>query len=94
MRKTFLVASREYFENVKTKGFWIGIMILPLLYGVMIAIPILLERAKPAQTYAVIDSSGWLLEAFEKKIEIADLSRVLRVSAGVQEEPAELLPKT
>ena len=31
MRYAFLVALREFAENVKTKGFWIGIAIFPLL---------------------------------------------------------------
>src|SRR5262249_29861886 len=31
MRYAFLVAWREFAENVKTKGFWIGILIFPLL---------------------------------------------------------------
>ena len=36
MAKTYLVARREYVENLRTKAFWIGIMAFPLIYAVMI----------------------------------------------------------
>jgi ABC-2 type transport system permease protein len=31
MRCAFLVAWREYTENARTKGFWIGIFLLPVI---------------------------------------------------------------
>ena len=31
MKRAFLVTQREYLENVRTKGFWIGIMITGLV---------------------------------------------------------------
>ena len=33
MRYTLLIALREFAENAKTKGFWIGIFMLPLIIG-------------------------------------------------------------
>lgn len=34
MRYAFLIALREYAENAKTKGFWIGIFMFPLIIGI------------------------------------------------------------
>lgn len=77
MRRIFLVAQREYFENVKTKGFWIGIMVFPVLLTAMIAVPPLLERTRSARRFAVVDHSGWLLQAVGRRIERNDLTTVL-----------------
>ncbi|MEK7485991.1 MAG: ABC transporter permease [Planctomycetota bacterium] len=65
MNKTLLVSKREYLENLTTKTFWISIFILPIVLVLSIVIPILLERAKDARQYVVVDQSGWLLEAIE-----------------------------
>lgn len=74
--KTALVAQREYMENVKTKTFWIGILVFPILIVAMMVVPVLLERAKSAREYAVVDPSGWLLEAVEQRAALPDLEKV------------------
>ena len=38
MKYAALVARREYLENVKTKGFWIGIMAFPIFIFLMIQV--------------------------------------------------------
>ena len=44
MRYTLLIALREFAENAKTKGFWIGIFMLPLIMGISIAVSTKLRR--------------------------------------------------
>ena len=44
MRNAFLVALREYVENAKTKGFWIGIFMLPIVLFLSVQVPMLLEK--------------------------------------------------
>lgn len=39
MNRAFLVTQREYLENVRTKGFWIGIMMLPIMLAMAATIP-------------------------------------------------------
>ncbi len=78
--KTYLVARREYVENLRTKTFWIGIFFFPVLITAMIMIPIWLEQTKDVRTYAVLDRSGWLLEAVEKRAAMPDLEAVLRTA--------------
>jgi len=76
MNKALLVAGREFFENVKTKGFWFGVMLVPILYTFMFLGPAWLEKAKSAKRYAVIDHSGWLLSHMETQLMISDLTTV------------------
>lgn len=59
MRNTFLVALREYVENAKTKGFWIGIFMLPLVLFLSVQVPILLEKkGAPIRYFVLADYSG------------------------------------
>lgn len=82
MRRIFLVAQREFLENIKTKGFWIGILIFPVLLTAMIAVPQLLERTRASRKFAVVDQSGWVLDAVQRRIERNDLLAVLSDGAA------------
>lgn len=59
MKYSLLIALREYAENVKTKGFWIGILLFPVLILVGINVPRFLEEhATPTRYFVVADQSG------------------------------------
>ena len=95
MRRIFLVAQREYLANVRTKGFWFGILFFPVILSASILVPMLLERTKGARQYAVVDGSGWLLEAADRRIAGGDIWEALGVSIErYRDEPEEfaLLP--
>lgn len=77
MRRALLVARRDYVENLRTKAFWIGIILLPVLLVASIVIPTLLQRAKDVRRYAVLDESGWLLPAIEERAVGEDARRLL-----------------
>lgn len=59
--KVWLVAQREWLENVRTKGFWIGILIFPLILAAATIVPSLFDS--PTREFAVVDRSGWVLDA-------------------------------
>ncbi len=82
--KTLLVAQREFVENMRTKAFWIGIFIFPVLISAMMIVPSLLERAKSARQYVVVDQSGWLLEAVEQRAALPDLEKVFATALEAQ----------
>ncbi|HVS62221.1 MAG TPA: ABC transporter permease [Thermoanaerobaculia bacterium] len=96
--KVFLVAQRELVENVRTKAFWIGIFLFPVLITAMMVVPSWLERAKSTRTYAVVDQSGWLLGEIETRAALPDLETVFRAalegyrgqSAAFERMPTEL----
>ena len=95
MRKIFLIAQREYMANVRTKGFWLGILFFPVLLAASIAVPMLLERAKGARQYAVVDRSGWLLQSVDQRIAGGDMSEAFGTAIERYEDDPEefaLLP--
>ncbi len=57
MKYALLVALREYAENAKTKGFWVGILLFPLMIVVGIQVPKLLDRATPTRYFVLVDQS-------------------------------------
>ena len=81
MRKIALVAWREYVDSVRTKGFWIGILAFPLLIALGATMPTLLNQAKEARTYAVLDQSGFVQAEVEKRILAEDLQEMLAAAA-------------
>ena len=69
MRYTLLIALREFTENAKTKGFWIGIFMLPLLLAVSFAVSIKLAHSEPSRYFVVVDKSGAFAETIDQSIE-------------------------
>jgi ABC-2 type transport system permease protein len=77
--KTLLVAKREYLENVRTKTFWIGIFIVPVLIAASIGVGALLRQFKEVQRYAVVDLSGeGLSDRAEREFRSGDFGAILR----------------
>ncbi len=59
MRNAILVAGREYGENARTKGFWVNLLLFPVLLVVSVKLPeFLQEKAKPVRNYVLVDQSG------------------------------------
>lgn len=77
-RRMLLVARREVLENVRTKGFWIGLLLLPVLLSLSIGVPIWLRGRSAVRDFAVIDRSGWLGAAVAVEAERSDLERLFR----------------
>ena len=47
----FHVARREYLENIRTRGFWISILLLPIVILLVSFAPIALREAESAAQY-------------------------------------------
>lgn len=69
MRYTLLIALREFLENTKTKGFWIGIFTLPLLLAISIGVSTKLAKAEPSRYFVIVDQSGTFAEPIGRAIE-------------------------
>ena len=72
MNRTGLVAFREYLENVRTKGFWIGILMMPITLVIAGVMPMLVDSTREAKLFAVIDDAD-LLPGVETRIRERDL---------------------
>lgn len=88
--KMMLVAQREYMENVKTKAFWFGIFLVPVVYALMIIGPALIEKNKSAKKFTVVDESGWVLETVRASIAAEDFSQVLAETAELARDGESL----
>jgi len=78
MKYAFLVAWREYVENAKTKGFWIGIFVMPAILFFSAQVPIWLEqKATPTRYYVLVDQSKDLERTIESTVENGHQQRVL-----------------
>ena len=78
MKYAFLVAWREYAENAKTKGFWLGLFLMPALLFLSAQVPIWLEqKATPTRYFVLVDQSGSLGPVIESSLEQAYQRKVL-----------------
>lgn len=66
----FLVASREYLENLKTRGFWVGIFLFPLIWTASVKVPMLIEKkGVPTRYFAVSDPGGRWKSLIEREVD-------------------------
>ncbi|NQV71166.1 MAG: ABC transporter permease [Pseudohongiella sp.] len=77
-----LIAWHEYMENVKTKGFWVGILIFPLIFTAMYFLQTTLSNTVPTRYYLFIDQSGQYEQAVATAIERDHQQRVLQEFVG------------
>ena len=77
MRYILLIALREFAENAKTKGFWIGLFMLPLIIVVSIGVSAKLSRSEPSRYFVVVDKSGVFGESVKRSAEWAHQRSVL-----------------
>ncbi len=78
MRVTLLIAWREYMENVKTKGFWIGVLLVPIVFFLIFHVSSRLATATPTRYYLLIDQSGEYAQAVETAIRREHQRRIMQ----------------
>lgn len=78
MRVTLLIAWREYIENVKTKGFWIGVLLVPIVFFLIFHVSSRLATATPTRAYLLIDQSGEYAQAVDTAIRREHQRRVMQ----------------
>jgi ABC-2 type transport system permease protein len=71
MRKVITIATSEFLTAVRAKGFWIGILFMPVLFGGALALQKMVDKQvdAKARTIAVIDDTGALLPALKASVE-------------------------
>ena len=59
--KIFVLARREYLTRIRSKGFWIGTVILPIFMAALIFLPtIILSKTRAQQRAVIVDETGKL----------------------------------
>jgi len=70
MKYAGLVARREYLETIKTRGFWVGVFMFPLILFLMMSVPVwLAQKATPVRYYVLVDQSGSLAPVVDSGME-------------------------
>jgi len=82
MRYAFLVAWREFAENVKTKGFWIGILVFPVMLWLSFTAGSLIEKTKSVRHFVLVDQSGELESSIDLALERRYQREVMRALVG------------
>ncbi len=91
MTKHFLVAQREFLDNVRTKTFWFGILVIPIIWVGAFLIGRVFEDTKDVRPYAVLDQSGWLDAAVTEKLTREDFDELVRRARDLADsDPAGL----
>ena len=93
MRYILLVAMREFAENARTKGFWIGILAFPVLLTVVFKVMPLLEKATPTRHFVLVDRSGLFEGAVDQGIDRLHGRDVLRAIAKYAQSNSKLQPE-
>ena len=86
MSRLLRIALREYLAYVRTPGFWLSILLLPLGISAYAFAPVLMERSTPTPNVAVVDFTGRGLGADIAK-SLAPASRRMRPLAHVVAAP-------
>jgi len=69
LTKVAVLAKREYLARVKTKGFWIGILVLPLLMALLFVGPaLMISQARTSLDVVLVDGTGRLGEGVRERL--------------------------
>lgn len=78
MKYALLIAWREYSENAKTKGFWIGLLLMPAILFLSAQVPIwLAQKATPTRYFVLVDRSKTLDPVIESHLERGHQQKVI-----------------
>ena len=70
MKNTLHIAGREFSDNARTKGFWINLLMFPVIILASVKVPQLLEeKAKPTRHFVMVDQSGELAGVVDAGLE-------------------------
>ena len=69
MRNILLVAAREYKQIASTRGFWVMLLVLPVVIGIS-QVAGRFFRPSMESAYVIVDASGDYAPAIERRLEI------------------------
>jgi ABC-2 type transport system permease protein len=93
MKYAGLVARREYLETIKTRGFWVGVFMFPLILFLSISVPAwLAQKATPVRYYVLVDQSGGLAPVVDSGLEKYYQKKVLEALNDYARKNASAAP--
>jgi ABC-2 type transport system permease protein len=93
MRKVLRVARREYLATVRTKGFIIGLVVAPVLFGGSALAMVLFRNQMDTRdkVIAVVDRSGQVVDAVVEAVEARNAAVVYDEETGEKVRPTLLI---
>ena len=69
MNRILLIAGREFHQIVKTRAFWVALLIMPMIFGLSIGVQ---RYFRPSTTwaYAIVDETGNAAPAIEHRLNL------------------------
>ena len=58
MRRALIIAVREYLSFLRTPGFWISLLVMPLIATFSVKAPGMVEHSAPPPRLVVLDLTG------------------------------------
>ncbi|NBB51574.1 ABC transporter permease [Rhizobium sp. CRIBSB] len=91
MKRTLLIARREYFAYTKTVGFWLSLLAFPLFAVLGGAIPILIRTSEPVRAVALVEDGPQAagLAAFVRNALDSETARRAAQAMEAAEQAAE-----
>ncbi len=81
MSQILLIARREYVQYIRTRGFWLSILMFPIFVGLGAIIPVLIERSAPVRHYVLVDRAGGFAERIDAAFEADHRALTVRAFA-------------
>jgi ABC-2 type transport system permease protein len=66
MRRIIMVAARDLRENLTTRGFWIGLLMMPVMFGLIGIVPTWLARQQSGVNFVVLDRAGGYVDVIDQ----------------------------
>lgn len=91
VHKTWILTKREYLSRIKSKGYWIGTLILPILLAALFVVPgLIFSRTTSELDVVLVDRTGQLAGDLRERLEERrrDPDRGIANFALTVEEPA------
>jgi ABC-2 type transport system permease protein len=81
------ILRREYLTRVRSKGFWIATLLLPVAMAALVVLPsLLLARTKATHRMAVVDAVGGLGERLAAELAASERAAVAQVATGIERD--------
>ena len=58
MRRALIIARREYLSFLRTPGFWVSLMVMPLVGFISTTGPQMIARSEPPPVMVILDQTG------------------------------------
>jgi len=91
MRRLCIIAIREYRQHLKTRGFWIGLLLIPFIMIASTVIPLLLDEDK-SDAVLLADLSGRYAPALQHAVE-RDYQKLVLRQLSIYTQEYELHPE-